>query len=134
VDQHERHSLEVCQAITKVPPAKPELVAAQIHDGNDDVVQIRLEDEALVAQYADGASQVVIDPDYALGTPFRVRIVAADRRVLVFYDGQQKAELPLEGSGWYWKVGAYVQSNTGTGDDAGAVGEVVVHALNAVHA
>jgi hypothetical protein len=128
------HTLEVCQAITKVPPAKPELVAAQIHDGNDDVVQIRLEDKALVAQYADGASQVVMDPDYALGTPFQVRIVAADRRVVVFYDGQQKAELPLEGSGWYWKVGAYVQANTGTGDDAGAVGEVVVHALNAVHA
>ena len=88
----------------------------------------------MVAQYADGASQVVIDPDYNLGTPYQVRIVAADRRVVVFYDGEQKAELPLEGSGWYWKVGAYVQSNTGTGDDAGAVGEVVVHALNAVHA
>ena len=80
----------------------------------------------------DGASQVVLDPDYALGTPFHVRIVAADRRVVVFYDGQQKAELPLSGSGWYWKLGAYVQSNQ-THSDPRARGEVIVYSSQITH-
>ena len=85
------HTLEVCQAITKVPPAKPEVVAAQIHDGNDDVVQIRLEDKTLIVQYDDGKSEVVIDPDYALGTPYHVRIVAGDRQ------GRGVLQRPAEG-------------------------------------
>jgi hypothetical protein len=37
-----RHTLNVCEAITQVPSAKPEVVAAQIHDDKDDVLQIRL--------------------------------------------------------------------------------------------
>jgi hypothetical protein len=128
------HTLDVCEAVTKVPDAKPEVVAAQIHDGKDDVMQIRLEDRKLMVQYDDGGSEVVIDPDYALGTPYHVRVVAANSKVEVHYNGEKKADLPLSGSGWYWKVGAYVQSNSGKGDGGDSVGEVTVYALNRVHA
>ena len=128
------HTLDVCEAITKVPSAKPHVVAAQIHDGNDDVMQIRLEGQKLMVQYNDGKSNVVIDPNYQLGTPYNVRIVAANSKVDVLYNGEKKAELPLSGSGWYWKVGAYVQSNSSKGDGAGSVGEVTVYSLNCVHA
>jgi hypothetical protein len=127
------HTLDVCEAITKVPSAKPEVVGAQIHDAEDDVLQIRLEGQTLMAQYDDGKSETVIDPAYELGTPYNVRIVAADGKVDVLYNGQKKAELPLKGSGWYWKVGAYVQSNTSKGD-ADSVGEVTVYSLKCVHA
>ena len=41
------HTLDVCEAITQVPSAKPEVVAAQIHDDKDDVLQIRLEGHKL---------------------------------------------------------------------------------------
>jgi hypothetical protein len=128
------HTLDVCEAITKVPEAKPEVVAAQIHDAEDDVMQIRLEGQRLVVQYDDGSSEAVVDPNYVLGTPYNVRIVAAGGKVEVLYNGEKKAELPLTGSGWYWKVGAYVQSNTGTGEAADATGEVTVCSLNPVHA
>jgi Alginate lyase len=128
------HTLDVCEAITKVPAAKPEVVAAQIHDAKDDVLQIRLEGQKLVVQYDDGASEAVVDPNYVLGTPYTIRITAAGGKVEVLYNGEKKAELPLTGSGWYWKVGAYVQSNTGKGDAAGATGEVIVYSLNPVHA
>ncbi|OZM84265.1 hypothetical protein CFP66_01900 [Pseudonocardia sp. MH-G8] len=127
------HVLETRQAITEVPPAKPEVVAAQIHDGGDDVLQIRLEGQTLVAQYADGKEQIVIDPAYKLGTPYDLRIVAADSRVTVFYDGEQKAEIPRSGTSWYWKIGAYIQSNPEQGDAADAVGEVVVYSLAFEH-
>jgi hypothetical protein len=106
-----RHTLELCEAITKVPNGgKPEVVAVQIHDGNDDVLQIRIEDKTLIAQYADGEHYVVLDDAYQLGTPYNLTIDASDSKVVVFCNGQQKADLPLSGDGWYWKVGAYVQS------------------------
>jgi hypothetical protein len=126
------HTLDVCQAITKVPAAKPEVVAAQIHDGGDDVLQIRLEGQKLMVQYDDGKSEQIIDPDYQLGTPYHVRIVAADSKVEILYNGEKKAELPLKGSGWYFKVGAYVQAN-GESGDANSVGAVAVYALNVDH-
>jgi hypothetical protein len=126
------HILDVCEAITKVPAAKPEVVAAQIHDGGDDVLQIRLEGQKLMVQYDDGKSEQIIDPEYQLGTPYHLRIVAADSKVDVLYDGEKKAELPLTGSGWYFKVGAYVQAN-GESGDANSVGAVAVYALNVDH-
>ena len=126
------HTLDVCEAITKVPSAKPEVVGAQIHDDKDDVLQIRLEGQKLMVQYDDGKSEQPLDENYQLGTPYNVRIIAADSKVEVLYNGQKKAELPLSGSGWYWKVGAYVQSNSGTGDASGS-GAVTVYALNVDH-
>jgi hypothetical protein len=129
-----RHTLELCEAITKVPiGGKPEVVAAQIHDGNDDVLQIRLEDKTLIAKYADGEQTVVLDDGYQLGTPYSLTIDASDSKVVVFYKGQQRADLPLAGDGWYWKVGAYVQSNVERGADPGAIGEVVVHSVRVTH-
>jgi hypothetical protein len=90
----------VRQAITEAPPTKPEVVAAQIHDGEDDVLQIRLEGRTLSALYADGDEQIVLDADYRLGTPYDLRMVAADSRITVFYNGVQKAEIDEGGSGW----------------------------------
>jgi hypothetical protein len=126
------HTLDVCEAITQVPSGKPEVVAAQIHDDKDDVLQIRLEGRKLIVQYDDGKAEQVLDPAYRLGTPYHVRIDAADSTVDVLYNGEKKAELPLTGSGWYWKVGAYVQANSDTGD-AQSTGAVTVYALQVNH-
>ena len=116
MEQHHRsHTLDVCEAITKTPTAKPEVVGAQIHDASDDVMQIRLEGKTLMVRSNDGKSETVHRPELRARHPVR----RADRRrggkVDVLYNGQKKAELPLSGSGWYWKVGAYVQSNTERG-------------------
>jgi hypothetical protein len=127
------HTLETRQAITEVPRAKPEVVSAQIHDGGDDVLQIRLEGPTLVAQYDDGREQIVIDPVYRLGTPYDLRVVAADGRITVFYNGQRRAEIERSGSSWYWKIGAYTQSNPERGEDADSAGVVVVYSLSIEH-
>jgi hypothetical protein len=37
------HTLSVRQAVTELPKAKPELVTAQIHDAESDVMEVRLE-------------------------------------------------------------------------------------------
>jgi hypothetical protein len=127
------HTLRVTEAVTELPEAKPETVTAQIHDGSDDVLQIRLEGPRLMVQYDDGAKDVTLDPNYQLGTPYEIQIVAAEGHVQISYNGAQKADLPLAGSGWYFKAGAYLQSNTGKGEKASAVGQVVIYSLTVTH-
>ena len=91
------HTLDVCEAITKTPTAKPEVVAAQIHDGSDDVMQIRLEGKTLMVQYNDGKTETVIDPNYVLGTPYNVRIVAEGGKVDVLYNGAEEGRAAAVG-------------------------------------
>jgi hypothetical protein len=127
------HTLTARQAVTALPPAKPEIVTAQIHGGDDDVMQVRLEGTRLMVQYDDGKSEIVMDPDYRLGTVFDVKIVAAQGRVVVYYNGAAKAEINQSGSGWYFKSGSYLQSNTSKGDRASAAGSVVIYSLKVTH-
>ena len=127
------HTLVARQAVVSLPTAKPEIVTAQIHGGDDDVMQVRLEGTRLMVQYDDGKSEIVMDPDYRLGTIFDVKIVAAQGRVVVSYNGVPKAEINQSGSGWYFKSGSYLQSNTSKGDPPTAAGSVVVYSLNVTH-
>jgi poly(beta-D-mannuronate) lyase len=127
------HMLRATEAVTELPRAKPELVTAQIHGGDDDVMQIRLEGTHMMVRYDDGAKQVTLDPNYRLGTPYDIEIVAADNAVRVRYNGEQKADLPLSGSTWYFKAGAYVQSNPSKGDTAAAAGQVIIYSLEVDH-
>ena len=127
------HTLRATEAVTELPPSKPELVTAQIHGGDDDIMQIRLEGRHLMVQYDDGAKQVTLDSDYQLGTPYDIEIVAAENSVQVGYNGEQKADLPLSGSTWYFKAGAYVQSNPSKGDARPAAGQVIIYSLEVDH-
>src|SRR5690349_7785060 len=106
------HTLSVRQAVTELPKAKPELVTAQIHDAESDVMEVRLEDKRLIAQYADGEKEFVVDPDYTLGTPYDLQLVATDGRIDVLYNGRPAGSIAQSGSGWYFKTGSYLQSNT----------------------
>jgi hypothetical protein len=92
------------------------VVAAQIHDAEDDDVEIRLEGRELIAQYNDGGTDVTIDPAYSLGTLYDLSITAANSRIEVHYNGRLAAEIPVAGDGWYFKAGSYVQSNPQRGD------------------
>jgi len=124
-----RHTMTLRAAVTAVPPRRPHVVAAQIHDGDDDVLQLRLEGTELSVQWDDGAHRDVLEPHYALGTPFDVTVVVADGRVQVAYDGRWHTSIPAAGDGWYFKAGSYVQSTQGRGE----AGEVVVYSLRVVH-
>jgi poly(beta-D-mannuronate) lyase len=127
------HTLTLTEAVTQLPDAKPEAVTAQIHDATDDVLQIRLEGSRLLVRYDDGNQQVELDPHYTLGTPYTLTIVAADGHVHLSYNDTTTVDLPLSGTGWYFKAGAYVQSNTSTGDRPPASAQVVISALTVTH-
>lgn len=127
------HTLDVCQAVTELPKEKPDVVTAQIHDDKSDVMEVRLEGAKLIAQYGDGKKEFVLDPAYRLGTPYAVRIQAADGRIAVSYNGKQMGTIDQSGTGWYFKTGSYVQSNTDKGDKADAAGAVVLYSAKVHH-
>lgn len=127
------HTMELEEAITKTPSTKPDVISAQIHGGDDDVMQIHLSGTRLTVKYADGDKDVVLDPSYKLGDRFRVKIQSAGGTVKVWFNGAMKATLPISGSGNYFKAGAYVNSNPSKGADPSDVGQVVIYGLKITH-
>ncbi len=126
------HSMTIRQAILRAPSKKPHVVAGQIHDAKDDVIMIRLEGRKLFVE-GGGKNLGMLDPDYALGTEFTVRIVAAGGRIRVFYDGAEKVDVERRAEGCYFKAGVYTQSNLAKGDLAGEAGEVRIRDLAVSH-
>jgi hypothetical protein len=127
-----RHTMEIVQAITETPKEKPDVIAGQIHGTSDDLMQIHLSGERLTVKYADGQKFVDLDPNYKLGTMFAVKIESAGGRVKVWYNGQQKADLPISSSTSYFKAGVYTNSNPSKGDESGE-GKVVIRSLAVRH-
>jgi hypothetical protein len=125
--------MELVQALTKTPIAKPDVIAGQIHDDKDDVMQIHLSGHRLAVKYADGKKDVVLDDDYRLGTRFRVKIQAADGHIKVWYNDQQKADLDVPATKSYFKAGAYVNSNPDKGASPSDVGKVTIYGLKITH-
>jgi hypothetical protein len=103
----------------------------QIHAGTDDVCQIMLhETNGLGFIHNDGKSWVPIDPDYKNGTRFTCKIEVSDNHIRVAYNGEKKVDVPKTGLTWFWKVGAYLQTNVEDyKEDPDATGEVVVYRL-----
>jgi Alginate lyase len=128
-----RHLLTAREAIITLPQVKPDVVAAQIHNDSSDVIEIRLKNKRLLVEQGDGGPDLVIDPDYRLGTPYDLTILAQDGNIRVSYNGQTKADIATSGSGWYFKAGSYVQSNPDHGDAPTATGTVLITALKVDH-
>ena len=127
------HVMELREAFIALPTAKPDVVGAQIHDTKSDVIEVRLEGARLLVKNGADNSDTVLDPNYLLGTPYDLRIVAANGHITVFYNGQQKADILRSGAEWYFKAGSYVQSNLTRGDQADAIGTVVISSLKVTH-
>ena len=128
------HTMTITQTITHLPIAKPHVVAGQIHDAADDVVMIRLEGTNLFVE-GGGNDLGTLLSNYALGTRFTVRLVAAGGRIRVYYEdlATPKVDVASSATDCYFKAGAYTQSNPAQGDDPSAYGEVVIHALAVTH-
>ncbi len=125
------HVMTINQAITSLPTGKPEVVAGQIHDDEDDVVMVRLHGSKLFVE-GDGKQIGVLDPAYRLGTRFTVQFVATPGLIRITYNGIKTVSLKHEGSGYYFKAGCYTQANEDNGGE-GSYGEVVIHALTVQH-
>lgn len=125
----EERVLVVKQAITHTPDVKRHVVCAQIHDADNDLIMVRLENSKLIVE-RNGADDVLLDKEYRLGEPFQLRIVAGGGRVQLWYNEVRKMDWKIDRSGCYFKVGCYTQSNVKKGDKPTAYGEVEVYELS----
>jgi poly(beta-D-mannuronate) lyase len=129
------HTLELTQAITHLPDNKRHVVAGQIHDDESDLIMIRLEDEYLFVE-GDGDDLGELDPAYAIGTRFTVKIAADASGIRVYYQDMTTPKVVIEleepARGCYFKAGAYTQSDPER-DAPDAYGEVVVYDLQLRH-
>ena len=126
------HTMNLEAAITATPLNKPQVVAAQVHGVDDDVVMIRLYGNQLVVDADDSDVRLLLDDDYALGERFTVSITASSGHIWVTYNGVRTVEYEHSGDGMYFKAGCYTLSNT-TYDQADQFGEVVIYKLEVTH-
>lgn len=126
------HTMTLKVAISHLPEVKQELVMAQIHDAEDDVIMIRLEKNHLFVE-SDGKNIGELDANYKLNTRFSITIQAEAGRIKVLYNGVEKMNIVKKGSGYYFKAGCYTQTNTDKGDQAMAYGEVIIYSLKVTH-
>ena len=126
------HTMEIRQAITHLPVAKPHVVTGQIHDASDDVIVFRLEGSTLFVD-ENGERGPVLTSNYQLGTVFTTKFVARNGGVEIYYNGQYIYTYSVSTSGCYFKAGCYTQSNTERGDSASAYGQVVIYNLTITH-
>ncbi|MEQ8790519.1 MAG: polysaccharide lyase family 7 protein [Pirellulaceae bacterium] len=126
------HTMTMRVAVTKTPPVKKHVVCAQIHDADDDLMMVRLEGTKLFIERND-VGDVMLDPEYKLGTPFDLKIQAGERRVQVWHNGELAMNWKVSRQGCYFKAGCYTQSNPSKGDAADAYGETVLYRLQVEH-
>ena len=126
------HTMEITQAITHLPVAKPHVVVGQIHDADDDVIVFRLEGTKLFIDL-NGDDGPVLTSSYRLGDVFTTKFVAKSGGVDCYYNGRYIYTHRVSTSGCYFKAGCYTQSNTSQGDSSSAYGEVVIYSLSIRH-
>lgn len=106
-----RHALEATLSVCHNLVRRKQVSLVQIHDSSDDVLQIALDDNRLVVFYNDKKDSALLDPNYLQGALVSIKINIADGYSNVFYNGVEKASIKKSGSGWYFKVGCYLQSS-----------------------
>jgi hypothetical protein len=151
--------LTVTQAVTVLPPNKPHVVTAQIHDGGPskggvgDILQIRVEgspsnpsaDKHLFVLFPRDGHRTTLSSAYKLGTAFTVKITVTSAGISTRFNGAlldtHQPTLDVNNGKWFFKAGSYIQSNTTNGgsyapESPNAYAEVVIckNGLDVQHA
>lgn len=126
------HNMTLEFAINKTPKKTPHVVAAQIHDGEDGLLAIRLEGKRLFLE-RKGEENFVLVEDYKLGTFLKVMLIADNGRIRVFLGGTQLLEWEIEAENLFYQVGCYTQSNPKNGDKPDDYGETEFRSVYIMH-
>ena len=126
------HSMELELAITHMPRVKQHVVCAQIHDDQDDLLMVRLEDHKLFIERSDGKN-IRLDSRYELGDKFTLRLAASGGRIKAWYNGQQEMDWKVSKKKCFFKAGCYTQSNLNKEKQPGSYGEVAIYRLELKH-
>ncbi len=130
------HRMFIDQAVTALPRGKREMGVGQIHNGDNDLMIVRVEGNKLLIK-PNGSSAHVLDSNYELGERFTIELKASGGTISVYYNGGSSPAFSFtrKTGTAYFKAGAYVQSNCETEADEGEscgtsnYGEVVIYDL-----
>jgi Alginate lyase len=128
------HEMAWRVAVDSSPTVKPQLVVGQVHDAEDDVVQVLWDGTAGAITYrwlGKTAGQLV--PGYQLGTYVDLRIVVSRDTFYLYANGVLKASQSRPSSGLYFKAGSYPQSSPSRGDDPNTIAQVRISRLTVKH-
>lgn len=106
------HIMSGVTRVIHMAPIKQEMVIAQIHDGSDDTLQIRVEGTTWRASINGTESSTVLGT-FSWGTDVAWEIRVASGTLTIKINGTTKITTsPGYGSGQYFKVGCYAQQNS----------------------
>lgn len=106
------HIMSGVTRVIHMAPEKQEMVVAQIHDGSDDTLQIRVEGTTWRASI-NGTEHATVLGTFSWGTDVAWEIRVASGTLTIKINGTTKITTnPGYGSGQYFKVGCYAQQNS----------------------
>ena len=137
----ETSTLHLNEAVTHLPPVKPQLVIAQIHGPSDDLVEVLADGfrgaasnrVGICVRFKGVEASNCLAYRYRLGDAFNLDISVAHGVITVGYAGRTHLTFTNSSSGNYFKAGAYIQSNPSKGDTPSAYGQVVMYQLSFSH-
>lgn len=101
-----------------LPETRPSVVIGQIHDGSDDVIEVRCwipkgKTSPVIDVFHDSTVYGLLTDNYKLGDEYTIRILAEKGVMNVFYNDMNTPKLKIKGkkSGCYFKAGCYIQAN-----------------------
>lgn len=109
------HSMVYTIACNHLPKNKPQVVMGQIHDKEDDVVEVRLTGSHLELMH-DSTVYGTLLTTYKLGTFVEIKIITEKGFIKVSCNEKTISVKHKSPKGCYFKVGCYVQSNAEKGD------------------
>nr|WP_279578983.1 polysaccharide lyase family 7 protein [Fodinicola feengrottensis] len=129
------HTMVIDEAITHLPNDKPQVVAGQIHDADDDVTVFRLEGTNLYVTDGNTTHHKLVTSNYQLGTQFEAKFVASGGQIQAYYNGVLQTTIANSSSSDYFKAGAYTQANCGNSDPCSSsnYGEVIIYQVTVTH-
>lgn len=107
-------------ALTRMPPAKPELVVAQWHDAEDDTAMVRYRNKTTVEAKLGDTVLGNLTTSAVMGTVYTtmIKIVGDGSKCKLEYYWQDMTtpkfttSSATRSTGWYGKAGCYAQSNS----------------------
>jgi hypothetical protein len=128
------HTLTIDEAITHLPNTKPQVVAGQIHNGNDQST-FRLEGTSLYVTNENDSHYKLITDKYRLGTRFQATFVVGNGEIKAYYNNVLQATIPKTFVNGYFKAGVYTQANCTNSSPCSAsnYGETVIYKVTVTH-
>lgn len=109
------HTMEWKVKVLHQTAVKPEISLGQIHDGSDDRFQLRWEDGDISCNVnggdSDGGVTHEVDTNLSIGDEIHAKIVVNSSQLRFYYGGVLQFTESFTGSGMYFKLGTYGQSN-----------------------